>query len=117
MPREQANELIYKRIDRTPSWRTASISRQRQLPPKPPLPAAAPVHRRRPASVRRPASNGGRSPVYKGHRRRRHPLDARLTLVLRLPLPPIAACCGGYYGGPCQTLIGQVHQVFELPSR
>ncbi len=58
---EQANELIYKLLDRIAELEDRL--HQHSGNSSKPLPATAPVHRRPPASVRRPASNGGRSPV------------------------------------------------------
>ena len=70
---EQANELIYKLLDRIAELEDRLNQHSGNSSNR--LPATAPVHRRRPASVRRPAKRG-RSPVIKGHRRERHPMPA-----------------------------------------
>ncbi|BDA18883.1 hypothetical protein KAM345_027970 [Aeromonas caviae] len=76
---EQANELIYKLLDRIAELedRLNQHSGNSSKPPSSDGPGAPPPARKRPAS----GKQRGAQPGHKGHRRERHPLDARLTLV------------------------------------
>ncbi len=89
---EQANELIYKLLDRIAELedRLNQHSGNSSKPPSSDGPGAPPPARKRPAS----GKQRGAQPGHKGHRRERHPLDARLTLVPHYPAAD-CACCGG----------------------
>ena len=108
---EQANELIYKLLDRIAELedRLNQHSGNSSKPPSSDGPGAPPPARKRPAS----GKQRGAQPGHKGHRRERHPLDARLTLVPHYPAAD-CACCGGDMVAHAKPY--QVHQVFELPE-
>ena len=82
---EQANELIYKLLDRIAELedRLNQHSGNSSKPPSSDGPGAPPPARKRPAS----GKQRGAQPGHKGHRRERPPLAARLTLFPVNPAP------------------------------
>jgi len=108
---EQANELIFKLLDRIAELedRLNQNSGNSSKPPSSDGPAAPPPERKRPAS----GKNRGAQPGHKGSRREQHPHDARLTTAAHYPTPE-CPCCGGNVLPHAKPY--RVHQVFELPE-
>lgn len=107
---EQANELIFKLLDRIAELedRLNQNSGNSSKPPSSDGPGTPPA-RKRPDSGRK----RGAQPGHKGQRRERHPHDARLTVTPHYPAAD-CPCCGGQmltHDRPHRT-----HQVFDLPE-
>lgn len=108
---EQANELIYKLLDRIAELedRLKQNSGNSSKPPSSDGPGGSPPARKRQAS----GKQRGAQPGHKGQRRERHPHDARLELAPHYP-PSACSCCGGTVLAHAKPY--RVHQVFDLPE-
>ncbi len=108
---EQANELIYKLLDRIAELedRLKQNSGNSSRPPSSDGPDVGASVRKRPGSGKK----RGAQPGHKGHRRERHPCDARLNVIEHHPSTH-CSCCGEpvlSHARPYRS-----HQVFELPE-
>ena len=108
---EQANELIYKLMQRIAELedRLNQNSSNSSKPPSSEGPGGPPPTRKRPSS----GKSRGAQPGHKGQRRERHPQDARLTSVPHYPAEQ-CPCCGDQVVRHDKPY--RVHQVFDLPE-
>ena len=108
---EQANELIYKLLDRIAELedRLNQNSGNSSKPPSSDGPGGSPPTRQRPVS----GKQRGAQPGHKGQRRERHPHDARLSVASHYPVSD-CPCCGGKVLAHAKPY--RVHQVFDLPE-
>lgn len=108
---EQANELIYKLLDRIAELedRLKQNSGNSSRPPSSDGPDVGASVRKRPGSGKK----RGAQPGHKGHRRERHPCDARLNVIEHHPSTH-CSCCGEPVLSHARPY--RIHQVFELPE-
>lgn len=108
---EQANELIYRLLERIAEQedRLNQHSGNSSKPPSSDGPGGSPPARKRPATRKK----RGAQPGHKGHRRERHPHDARLAVAAHYPTSD-CACCGGQVVAHARPY--RAHQVFDLPE-